>query len=116
MPTWYKARIHEIQTRTGSAGSYRGLGRQFAASTDFEGIHDGDLNDRFTDVEWKAMARWNGVEGRHYLRPGVDPNPILKRMFADERHPDGNGDLLRQIPPRKRAEYLCGILDGLVTL
>jgi hypothetical protein len=68
---------------------------------------------RFTEQEWDSMDWWHPIKERHYLREGVDPDPILKRMLSDERHPDGNGDLLRQIPRKRREEFLCGILDGL---
>lgn len=120
MPTWMKATIMGLRAGKREAGSYYGLGRRIGASIDEYVMEDEEagykaFDDRFTDAEWSAIAKWDpyeGREGRYFVNDGVSPTGILQRIFASERHPDGNGDLVRQIPYGQRSNFLAGIIHG----
>jgi hypothetical protein len=110
MPTWIKADIREIRAGKPVDGirlSYRLLGWKIGTKLD---EFCEDLNGRFTDDEWNGLGSFH--DGHYYLASGVNPTAILRRLFANERHPDGDGDLLQQIPERRRADFLCGVIEG----
>lgn len=70
-----------------------------------------DLDDNFSEEDWTNTFVWDG--DRYQLRDGVNPTATLCHLFKNESHPSGDGDLVRQIPTRRRYDYACGIAHGI---
>jgi hypothetical protein len=94
LPTFFKILLGE--TRTGKH-SYEWLGHHL-------GAHHPDLlvdMERFTDDEWGKLTSDDAEQ---------HPTATLRRIFANERHPDGG--FVNYIPIRKRKAFLRGFLQG----